>query len=74
MTFFIYAQAFLLHQELLKLNSYPELQKNLAYLKKYKMKINKMMKIFRISVLYYPLRGKHLKHCNSCGHTSAKTM
>jgi hypothetical protein len=35
MTFPIYTQAFLLHQELLKLkNSYPELQKNLAYLKK----------------------------------------
>jgi hypothetical protein len=30
--------------------------------------------IFIISVLYYPLRGKYLKHCNSCGHTSAKTM
>ena len=30
--------------------------------------------IFIISVLYYPLRGKNLKHCNSCGHTSAKTI
>jgi uncharacterized RDD family membrane protein YckC len=30
--------------------------------------------IFIISVLYYPLRGKYLKHCNRCGNTSAKTI
>ena len=34
MTFPIYTQAFLLHQELLKHKSYPHLQKDLAYLEK----------------------------------------